>query len=101
MSVEQHKATKANFDFNHAREKLETMQGQIQALQEEKNYFQERLEDVTAGGGTAPVGFNANMSGDNEYSIDLLPPSVKLKIVALEVRSKSSSHKVSRSVAQL
>lgn len=81
-------ANKANFDCNKTREKLETVQGQIQTLQEEKTRLQDMLEDLRMNAGGASDGtLTPNMTGSSvDYSIELLPPSVRQKLIRLEVK---------------
>jgi len=84
-----HIANKANFDCSKAREKLETVQGQIETLQEEKVRLTEELEELRlTAAGVSSDGALSNMTGASVDSIELLPPLVRQKLIRLEVRKE-------------
>lgn len=86
MSITYELDNKISHDLQQAREKAETMHGQIQALQEEKTHLKDTIEELRLLNNetNSPTGF-PNMAGTSEYSMELLPPSVRQKMVGLEV----------------
>ncbi|XP_035704865.1 protein Hook homolog 3 [Folsomia candida] len=89
LSQEIFKNNKISHDLQQAREKAETMHGQIQALQEEKTHLKDTIEELRLLNNetNSPTGF-PNMAGTSEYSMELLPPSVRQKMVGLELENK-------------
>jgi len=86
LSQEKHNVNKASFDYNKTREKLTTVQSQVQILQDEKVHLQEVVEDLRMTTSEEGMLAHSNYSGD--CSIELLPPLVRQKLLRLELENK-------------